>query len=178
VPSSSFTLIHLPIPTIVPAGLRGSFEAPHIIVTIDKTNPSRMVGNVHTAQLSADLSTVFVFDVRSEHQGKLCNLVFYMPPAPAFSDLAPVKIRSPGGINVSRLGSSIIATSEISAESVGSTIPIGTVPSIQFANQYTITSMPCEAGQKVAYQVDSVGSLTMDFFQMTLPPLGLFISVA
>jgi glucan endo-1,3-beta-D-glucosidase len=136
------------------------------------------VGNGYTAQLSADLSTVFVFDVRSEYQGKICNLVFYMPNVLAFSDLAPVKIRSPGGINVSRLDSNIMATPEISTESVGSTIPVGTVPSIQFANQYTVTSMPCEVGQKVAYQVDPIGGLTMDFFQMTSPPLGLFISVA
>jgi glucan endo-1,3-beta-D-glucosidase len=175
---SSFTLTHLPVPTSVPIGLRGSFEAPHLIVPIDKTNPSRVVENGYTAQLSSDLSTVFVFDVRPEYEGKLCNLIFYMPPALPFSDLAPVEIRSPGGITVSQLGSNVVATPEISAESVGSSTPVGSVPSIQFANQYTVTNMPCEAGKKVAYQVESTGGLTMDFFQMTSPPLGLFMSVA
>lgn len=176
--SSSPSLIDLPVPTSVPTGLRGSFEAPHLIVPIHKANPSRVAGNGYTAQLSPDLSTVFGFDIRPEHQGKLCNLVFYMPPAFPFADLAPVKIRSPGGINVSRLSSNRVATPEISVDSVGSATLVGTVPSIQFANQYTVTSMPCEAGQNVAYQVDSIGGLTMDFFQMTSPPLGLFISIA
>jgi glucan endo-1,3-beta-D-glucosidase len=178
VPSSStLSLIDLPVPTSIPTGLRGPFEAPHLIVPIDKANPSRVVGNGYTAQLSPDLSTVFVFDIRPEHQDKLCNLVFYMPSAFPFADLAPVKIRSPGGINVSRLSSNRVATPEISANSIGRATHVGTVPSIQFGNQYTVTSMPCEAGQKVAYKVDSIGGLTMDFFQMTSPPLGLFVSV-
>jgi glucan endo-1,3-beta-D-glucosidase len=175
VPSSStLHLVDLPVPTNIPADLRGSFEAPHLVVPIDKANPTTIVGNGYTAQLSPTLSTVFVFDVGPEHQGKLCNLVFYMPSALPFADLAPVKIRSPGGISVSRLSSSV-ATPEISANSVGGATPVGAVPSIQFANQYAVTSMPCEAGQRVAYKVDSTGGLVMDFFQMTSPPLGLFM---
>jgi glucan endo-1,3-beta-D-glucosidase len=124
--------------------------------------------------LSSTLSTVFVFNVRPEYQGKLCNLVFFMPPALPLPDLAPVKIRSPGGISVSRI-SNRVAMQDTSASSVGSSAPVGAVPSIQPANQYAVGSFPCEAGQRVAYQVDSVGGLTMDFFQMTLPPLGLFM---
>jgi glucan endo-1,3-beta-D-glucosidase len=172
--SSSLHLIDLPVPTSVPADLCGPFEAPHLIVAIDKANPTTVVGNGYTAQLSPTLSTVFVFDVGSEHQGKLCNLAFYMPPASPFADLAPVKIRSPGGISVLRLSSSV-ATPEISANSVGGATPVGAVPSVQFVNEYAVTSMPCEAGQRVAYQVDSTGGFAMDFFQMTSPPLGLFM---
>jgi glucan endo-1,3-beta-D-glucosidase len=172
--SSSVYLTDLPVPTSVPADLRGSFETPHLIVPIDKANPTTVVGNGYTAQLSPTLSTLFVFDVGLEHQGKLCNLVFFIPPALPFIDLASVKIRSPGGISVSRLSSSV-ATPEISANSVGGATPVGAVPSIQFANQYAVTSMPCEAGQRMAYQVDSTGGLVMDFFQMTSPPLGLFM---
>lgn len=173
-PSSSVHLIDLPIPTSVPVGLRGSFEAPHLIIPIDQANPANIVGNGFTAQLSPTISTVFVFDVRSEHQGKLCNLVFFMPPPFPVDEWAPVKIRTPGGIAVARLDNTV-TTPQISANSVGSSTPVGTVSSIQSANQYTISSMPCEAGQRTAYQVDSVGGLTMDFFQMTSPPLGLFM---
>lgn len=172
--SSSIHLIDLPLPTRVPAGLRGPFEAPHLIVPIDKANPSNVVGNGFTAQLSPTISTVFVFDIRPEHSGKLCNLVFFMPPPFPIPDTAPVHLRSPGGIAVARLDNTATIP-RISANSVGSSTPVGTIPSIQPANQYTISSAPCEAGQKVAYQVDSVGGLTMDFFQMTSPPLGLFI---
>jgi glucan endo-1,3-beta-D-glucosidase len=162
------------VPTSVPTGLRGSFEAPKLVIPVDKANPTTLVGNGYTAQLSPTFSTIFVFDIRPEYQGKLCNLVFYMPPAFPFTDLSPVKIRSPGGISVSRL-SNRVATPAISANSVGSAIPVGAVPSVQFANQYAVTSMPCEAGNQVAYQVDSIRGLSMDFFQMTSPPLGLFM---
>ncbi|KAH3976975.1 hypothetical protein HBH98_011590 [Parastagonospora nodorum] len=96
-----------------------------------------------------------------------------MPPAAPF-DLSPAKIRSPGGIIVSRLNGRV-ASLDVSANNVGSSTPVGTVPSIRPDNQYAVSSMPCEGGQRVAYQIDSTGGLVMDFFQMTSPPLGLFM---
>jgi glucan endo-1,3-beta-D-glucosidase len=175
VPSSpSPHLTNFPIPSSIPADPRGAFETPRLLVSIEKANPGKVVGNGFTAQLSLTISTVFVFDVHSEHKGKLCNLVFYMPPAIQFDDLAPIKIRKPGGINLSRL-SNRAATPEISANSAGDSTLVGTVPLIQPANNYTVSSTPCEAGKRVWYQVDSIGGLSMDFFQTILPPLGLFM---
>jgi glucan endo-1,3-beta-D-glucosidase len=173
-PSSSLRLIDLPTPSSVPTGLRGPFEAPHLIVPVDKTDPSKVIGNVYAAQLSPTVSTVFVYDIRPEYHGKVCNLVFFVPPVSLFDGFSPAKIRLPGGISLSRLSSSV-ASPEISANSIGSSTPVGTVASIQPDNQYAVSSMPCEGGQRVAYQIDSVGGLTMDFFQMTSPPLGLFM---
>jgi glucan endo-1,3-beta-D-glucosidase len=172
--TSSFRLVDVPIPSSVPIDLRGAFEAPHLIVPIDKANPTRVVENSYIAKLSLAFSTVFVFDVCPEYQGKLCNLVFFMPPAFKFQDLSPVIMRSPGGISVSRLSDGV-AVSDINASHVGISVLLSVVTSIQPNNQYAIVSMPCEAGQRVAYQVDSVGGLNMDFFQMTSPALGLFM---
>lgn len=90
------------------------------------------------------------------------------------ADLTPFNIKAPGGINVSKLTNSI-ATPKISANSVGSSTPVGTVTFVQPARQYIIDSAPCDAGQRVGYQVDAIAGLTMDFFQMTSPPLGLFV---
>ncbi|KAJ4312106.1 hypothetical protein N0V94_007627 [Neodidymelliopsis sp. IMI 364377] len=151
-------------------------NAPNLIVPVDKANPSKVIGNGYTAQLSPTLSTVFVFDVRPEYQGKTCNIAFHMPPAFPWPDMSPVKVRSPGGITVSSVGQQA-ASAEISANDVGSSKLVGWVPSIEPANQYDIASVPCAAGQRVAYQVESIGGLAMDFFQMTSPPLGLFMSV-
>lgn len=94
-----------------------------------------------------------------------------MPPS---TGLAPFKLQATGGIAVTRL-SNDRSTSRISADGVDKSIPVVTVPSIEPANQYTIASTPCEAGQKVAYQVNAVAGLTIEFFQMTAPPLGLFV---
>jgi glucan endo-1,3-beta-D-glucosidase len=132
------------------------------------------VGNGYAAQLSPTLSTVFVFDVRPNLQGRICNLVFFVRPISLLEYLSPAKIRSPGGISVSRL-SSRVDSPRISADSVGSLTPVGTVPLIQPASSYTVSSMPSQGGQRVAYEVDSVGGLTMEFFQMTSLPSGLFM---
>ncbi|KAF2028612.1 glycoside hydrolase [Setomelanomma holmii] len=139
-----------------------------------QSNPTQIVGNGYTAQLSPTISTVFVFDVRPGHQGKTCNLVFFLPPAFPFPDMSPVKIRSPGGITVSRLSNSA-ARPDVTANDVGTSTPVGAALSMQFANQYIVGSGPCDAGQQVAYQVDSTGGLAMNFFQMISPPLGLFM---
>jgi glucan endo-1,3-beta-D-glucosidase len=128
------------------------------------------------------LSSVFAFDIGEEHQGKTCNLIFYMPPARPFLDLGPVQIRLPGGIWVS-----LLSDATVSAD-VGLRINLGTIEvrinagaqlglalSIGLGNQYNVGSLPCPAGQRVAVQVDSLAGLIVDFFQMPSPPSGLFI---
>lgn len=167
----------LPKPSSPPVGLQGPFEAPNLIVPVDKADPSKVIGSGYVAQLSPTMSTVFIFDVRSEHQGKTCNLAFHMPPVFPWPDMSPVKIRSPGGITVSSVDEQV-ASADVSAKNVGSSTLVGWVPTIGPANQYDIASVPCAAGQRVAYQVESVGGLAMDFFQMTSPPLGLFMLVS
>lgn len=157
--------------------LQGSFEAPNLIIPVDKADTTKFIGNGYVAQLSPTMSTVFVFDIRPENQGKTCNLEFYMPPVSSMPEFSPVEIRSPGGIIVSSIGQQVVLA-EISANDVGGSNAIGSVPSIQPANRYDIASVPCAAGQRVACQLESTGGLAMDFFQMTAPALGLFMSVS
>lgn len=159
---------------MIPKNLQGPFEAPNLIIAIDKASPTKVLGNGVTAQLSPNMSTVFVFDVRSEFQGKMCDLVFFVPPVLVFADLAPVKILSPGGINVSRVRTQV-ASNDISASSIEASGKMGGTLSIDFAAQYNVGREPCAAGQRVAYLVESVEGLAMDFFQMTSPALGLFM---
>ena len=173
--SQGLFLTDLPIPN-VPHSLPEPFEAPHLIVPIDRANPTKVIGNGYTAQLSPIISTVFVYDVSPAHQGNTCTLVFLMPPAFEYSEFAPVKTRAPGGISVSRLNNQVSA--EVSASNVGDSSPVGGVALIQPGYQYNIASAPCEAGQSVGYQVDSLYGLDMDWFQMTNPPLGLFMLVS
>lgn len=167
----------LPEDNAPPVGLQSAFEASSLIVPVDKSNSSKVIGNGYVAQLSPTLATVFVFDVRPEHQGKVCNLAFHMPPASPWPDMSPIKVRSPGGIVVSGVGQQA-ASADVSASKVVSSGVIGWIPSISPSNQYDLVGFSCPAGQRVAYQAESVGGLMMDFFQMTMPPLGLFMSVS
>lgn len=152
----------------------GSFEAPYLIIPIDKADPNRVIDNGYTAQLSPAWSTVFVFDVNPAFKDRTCDLMFFVPPASPSNQIAPAHIQSPGGIGVSRLNNGP-ASARISTSAVGGTAPVGSVPSVQFGNQYRIGTMPCNGGERVGYQLDSVGGLVMDFFQMTSPALGLFM---
>lgn len=151
----------------VPRGLPEPFETPHLIIPIDKANPSNVTGNGYVAQLSPTVSTVFVFDVKPTQQGKTCTLTFDVPPAFDYPALAPLHIQAPGGIEVSRLRNTVSPNASV----------VGTIGSVALGSQYDVASFPCESGQTVRYQVDSIGGLTMDWFQMTNPPAGLFMLV-
>jgi glucan endo-1,3-beta-D-glucosidase len=92
-----------------------------------------------------------------------------------FPEMAPVKVRARGGISVSRLAAT--PGWPFNAQNMGNGSLVGVVPMVLPAHQYNIASFPCEAGQRVGYQVDSIGGLDMNWFQMTYPALGLFMQV-
>ena len=123
--------------------LQEPFEYPHQLVPIDKADSTKVIGNGYTVQLSPTTSTVFVYDVRPEFAGKACTLALYMPPPFTMSEMAPVHIRSPGGVSVSRLISQVPDT--VSMQSIGNTSLIGTVPLVEMASQYNVASFLCEA---------------------------------
>ncbi|KAF1979201.1 glycoside hydrolase [Bimuria novae-zelandiae CBS 107.79] len=157
-----------------PGDLTPPFVAPNLVVSIDSSDPNKVIGNSYTAQISPTRSTLIVFDVPPSSP-KTCNLVFAVPPAfdPAY--IAPMQLTAPGGISVSRLDGP--ATVRTSASTVVRGTPVGAVLALQSGNKYTVASAPCEAGQKVSYRVDSLDGLDMSFFQMTSPALGLFIEM-
>jgi glucan endo-1,3-beta-D-glucosidase len=164
----------LPQPTFTP--LQEPFEYPHQLIPIDKADPTKVIGNGYTVQLSPTISTVFFYDVRPDFAGKTCTLALHMPPAFPIPETAPIQIRTPGGISVSRIANQV--PDIVSAQNVGNSSFVGVVPLVQPARQYNVASFPCEAGQRVRYQVDSVNGLDANWFQMTYPALGLFMLVS
>lgn len=98
-----------------------------------------------------------------------------MPPPFPTPDTAPVHIRVPGGLSVSRLVNQV--PDSVSVQSIGESSFVGVVPRVEMGGKYDVARFPCEAGQKVGYKVDSVGGLEADWFQMVYPALGLFILV-
>ena len=157
------------------SSLQEPFEYPHQLIPIDKADPLKFLGNGYTAQLSPTISTVFVYDIRPEFAGRTCTLAMHMPPTFPVPELAPVKIMTPGGFSVSRLANQV--PGNVTAQSVGGSILVGAIGILEPASRYNIASFPCEAGQRVGYQVDSIGGLAMNWFQMTYPALGMFMLV-
>lgn len=135
----------------------------------EKANPNKVIGDGYTAQLSPTVSTAFAFDIDSAYQGKTCTLTLRIPPAFDFPDFTPLHINAPGGVSVVRVDAETLTGSQ--------TKPVGSIASVGYNGQYNVASGPCEAGQRVGYQVESTGGLTMDFFQMVIPPLGFFLLI-
>ena len=149
-------------------GLTPPFVAPNLIVPIDPSDPTKIIGNSDTAQISPTRSTLFVFDVPPS-SAKTCNLVFALPPTSDPTYVAPpIQINSLGGISVSRLDRS--ATVRMSASSAPGGTVVGAVSALLPGNKYTIASAPCEAGQQVSYRADSLNGLdTVSYTHLTLP---------
>jgi glucan endo-1,3-beta-D-glucosidase len=69
------------------------------------------------------------------------------------------------------------ATEVTRSGNVGSSRPIGAVSSLETGG-HLVNSAPCEAGKKVGYRADALGALDLQYFQMTSPASGLFMTVS
>lgn len=160
----------------IPIDLSGLYEIPNLLVPIDLSTPGNILGNRYIAQISSTHSTLFDFNIPPEYQGKTCNLVFHVPPE-SQEWWHPWHLTTPGGIVFSQL--EVPATALTSADTVsGSTSgPIGAVNSLE-SGAHLVSSAPCEAGKILGYRADAVGATDLQYFQMTSPAAGLFMTVS
>jgi len=170
----------LPTPTDIslpnlPVDLSGPFEAPYLMVPIDRAEPDTVLGNRYIAQLDSTHSTLYNFDIPPEYQGKNCNLVFHVPPE-SQEWWQPWHMTAPGGIVVSQLEAP--ATKFTSSSNAGASKPVGAVNLLAPGQGHLVSSSPCEAGKKVGYRADALGALDLQYFQLANPPSGLFITVS
>lgn len=158
----------------IPINLSGPYEIPHLLVPIDRSNGSNIIGNSYIAQISSSFSTLFNFNLPSEFQGKTCNLVFHVPPE-SQEWWHPWHLSTPGGILFSQLETP--ATALTSSGTVSNSRPIGSVNSLELGG-HPVSSAPCEAGTTVGYRADALGALDLQYFQMTSPAAGLYMTVS
>lgn len=60
----------------------------------------------------------------------------------------------------------------------GALQPIGSVRQLNPGQGNVLSIKPCEAGQTVGYQMDALSGLDLQYFQMVMPPTGLFVTVS
>lgn len=165
-----------PTPTSTsPPELIGPFEAPSLIVPVDKSNPTRVVDNHFIAQLSSTRSTLFNFNIPLGRVGKMCNVVFHLP-VENHEWWQPFQLNAPGGISIAQLEQPATVTTTFST--IGNTRPVGSVTQLTQGQRHIISSEPCEAGKTVGYEVDAINGLDLQYFQMVEPASGLFITVS
>ena len=159
-----------------PASLSGTYEYPHLIVPIDKSNPDQAGGTSYNGTISSTISSIFNFDFPQTSAGKTCSLVFLLPEQSQLTTSA-FSLSGSGGFDVARL--SVPATEQTTYNTLPSVArDVGGPSSVTPGNEYVIASGTCFAGLKISYLVTATGSLDLNYFQDYYPsPIGLYLTV-
>ena len=159
-----------------PASLSGTYEYPHLIVPVDKSNPDQAGGTSYNGTISSTISSIFNFDFPQTSAGKTCSLVFLLPEQSQLTTSA-FSLSGSGGFDVARLSSP--ATEQTTYNTLPSVArDVGGPSNVTPGNEYVIASGTCFAGSKVSYLVTATGSLDLNYFQDYNPsPIGLYLTV-
>lgn len=158
-----------------PTNLSGSYQFPHLIVEVDKNQPTMALGNSYNVHISSTVSSLINFDIPPSYEGKRCSLVFLFPERAQLTTSIST-FSGHGGMTVTQLQSP--AVEQTTYDTVPATAnDIGTLADLQAGNSYVVASGACSAGQRVGYDVRAVGTLDLEFFQTSNePPIGLYIT--
>lgn len=159
-----------------PASLSGTYEYPHLIVPVDKDQPTKAGGTSFNGTISSTVSSIFNFDIPASDAGKTCTVVFLLPTQDKLTTSA-FSLGGSGGFDVALLSSP--ATEQTTYNTIPSVDKdLGGPSSITPGNEYVISSGPCQSGQRIGLEVSATGSLDLNYFQDYNPsPIGFYITV-
>jgi hypothetical protein len=169
-PTSTFvTSTSTGCPTTLPT----NYQAPHLIVPINKSSPSTEYGTQFNGEVSSEISTLFNFDIPSSYSGLACSLIFALPTQ-AQLQTSSFTLSGPGTVDIALLNAPI--TSETNYASVPETETDYGIFTFAPGHAYTIASFACPAGKAVSVEIESVGGTSFEFFEDFNPcPIGLYI---
>ncbi|KAK6497914.1 hypothetical protein TWF481_012310 [Arthrobotrys musiformis] len=150
-----------------------SFEFPHLIVPVDKSNPNTAYGTSYFGEITASKSTIFNFDVRPEFKGKKCSLVWLFPTNPP-SDTSSYTFSGAGNLHFWKKSSPATQGTTYNNQG-GNSVDYG-VTKVAPGNSYTISTFDCPYGQKIAFEISSTDT-NLKYFQDYNPSaVGLYIT--
>ena len=157
-----------------PTNLPTNYQAPHLIVPVNKSSPSTKYGTVFNGEVSSEISTLFNFDIPSSYSGLECSLIFAFPTI-AQLQTSSFTLSGPGTVDIDLLSTAItIETSYASAPEAETDYGSFTFTP---GHAYTIASFACPAGEAVSFGMESVGGTNFEFFEDFNPcPIGLYIT--
>ena len=159
-----------------PASLSGNYQYPHLIVPVDKSQPTKAGGTSYNGTISSTVSSIFNFDIPASDAGKTCTVVFLLPTHDKLTTSA-FSLSGSGGFDVALLSSP--ATEQTSYSTIPSVDKdLGGPSSVIPGNEYVISSGACASGKRIGLEVTATGSLDLNYFQDYNPsPIGLYITV-
>ncbi|KAF2486653.1 ubiquitin 3 binding protein But2 C-terminal domain-containing protein [Neohortaea acidophila] len=174
-PPPATTPTPTPTPAACPAELTGSWQFPHLIVTVNSAEPDKAYGTQFNGTASGTISTIFNFDIPASYAGKECSIEFLFPTQDQLETSAYTY--SPGMFNFAFLkGAATEETTSANAPEVvynfgnfelkpGTATHIGQCPN------------GCAAGEKIAFSMSAVGAASLNYFQDYNPcPIGAYVT--
>lgn len=145
--------------------LTGQWEYPHLIIKVDSNDQDTSYGTQYNGTVTPTISSIFNFDIPSTAKGKTCSLIFLFPDHSRL-------VTSTYDIT----GDGIIDFQQLSAPALESTTYANQPgPSQGFKpRQLTLApnhaynvanTVPCPAGQRVAYKMSSPSGTSFSWFQ-------------
>jgi len=162
--------------TSCPVNLSGTWEYPHFIIPVSKSNPAKAYGTSYNGTLTTDISTTFTFDLPTSYEGKTCSLIFLLPQLSQL-ETSSYSLSGNGSLDIYELGSAVDPSVTYSSLPTGT--KIGSVPCVEAGNSWLISSHTCAAGSRISFEfVVASGDLALVYFQDYNPsPIGAYISV-
>lgn len=159
-----------------PANLNGAYEYPHLIVPVDKSQPTKQGGTSYNGTISSTVSSLFNFDIPNSDTGKTCTVIFLLPTQDKLTTSA-FSLSGSGGLDVALLSSP--ATEQTSYNTVPSVEKDYSGPSsVTPGNAYVIQTGACPSGKRIGLKVSATGTLNLNYFQDYNPsPIGLYVTV-
>ena len=163
-----------PPPQSCPANLNGPYEFPHLITSIDSSNPSYAPGTSYSGEITSTVSSIFNFDIPASDSGKTCSLIFLFPLQSQLTT-SSFTFSGNGGLDFSELNG-VASTGTSYSNAPGVATDYGTTV-VAPGNSYTIATFPCPAGTAVSFEIKAAGDTSLIYFQDYNPsPIGLYIT--
>lgn len=156
-----------------PANLSGSYQYPHLIVPVSKSNKDKAYGTSYNGKIDSDVSTIFNFDIPSSYTGT-CSLVFLFPKQDQL-ETSSFTFSGDGKFDFAQL--SKVATQSTTYGNQGSVKTDYGVQTATPGSAVVVSTFACPAGQAVSYEISSASGSNLEFFQDYNPsPIGLYIT--
>jgi hypothetical protein len=126
--------------------------------------------------ISEGICTIFNFDIKPDHAGKTCSLIFLLPEHDRL-ETSSYSMAGKGSLQFVEMPHA--ATEQTTWSNMGSDGKhLGGPTSTSPGSKYVVYSHECPGGQKVAVKVCSTNGLALEFFQDFNPePIGLYVRV-
>ncbi len=143
-------------PKTCPTDLSGTYEFPHLMISVSSTNPDKAYGTSYNGQVSrADIRTLFNFDIPASAAGKTCSLIFLFPRQDQLQT-SSFSISGDGDTAFASL-TGVVNQGTTNNNAAGVAKDYGVI-NLKPGNPYRVATFDCPAGTTQSYSMTAIGT--------------------